>query len=213
MEVALTQIENGAQVLDVNLDDGLINGVSAMRKFLRTILSNPTIAAVPIMIDSSKFEVIETGLQNCQGKCIVNSISLKEGEEEFLKHATTIQKYGAAVIVMAFDEDGQAVGFEDRLRICRRAYKILTEKAGFRPEDIIFDLNVLTIATGLEEHSNYAKDFIRAAKVLKSEFPKIHISGGLSNLSFAFRGLNDLREAMHSVFLYHAIQNLSLIHI
>ena len=207
MAVAVKQIENGAQILDINLDDGLINGVFAMKKFLRLLLSNPSIAAVPIMIDSSKFEVIEVGLQNCQGKWIVNSISLKEGEEEFLHHAKIIQRYGAAVVIMAFDEAGQAVGFEDRLRIWRRAYKILTEEANFRPEDIIFDLNILTIATGLEEHNNYAKDYIKAAKVIKSEFPKVHISGGLSNLSFAFRGLNDLREAMHSVFLYHAIQN------
>ena len=159
------------------------------------------------MLSSSKFEVVEAGLKNCQGKCIVNSISLKEGEEEFLKQAKVISRYGGAVIVMAFDEKGQAVGIEDRIQICTRAYKLLIEKANFLPEDIIFDLNILTIATGMEEHNEYAKDFITAAKEVKKLCPGIHISGGLSNLSFSFRGLNDLREAMHSVFLYHAIQN------
>lgn len=178
-----------------------------MTKFLRMILSVPDIAAVPVMIDSSKFEVIEAGLKNCQGKCIINSISLKEGEEEFLRQAKIISKYGGAVIVMAFDEKGQAVGLEDRIRIWERAYKLLIEEANFLPEDIIFDLNILTIATGMEEHNEYAKDFITAAKEVKNLCPGIHISGGLSNLSFSFRGLNDLREAMHSVFLYHAIQN------
>lgn len=207
VDVALKQVESGAQILDINLDDGLINGVTAMTRYLRLLLANPDIASVPFMIDSSKFEVIEAGLKQCQGKCIVNSISLKEGEEEFLNHAKIVQKYGAAVIVMAFDEKGQAVEYDDRIAICKRAYKLLIEKANFLPEDIIFDLNILTIATGMDEHSNYAKDFIRAASQVKKECPGVHISGGLSNLSFSFRGLNELREAMHSVFLYHAIKN------
>jgi 5-methyltetrahydrofolate--homocysteine methyltransferase len=207
VEIAKQQIELGAQILDVNLDDGLINGVTAMTKFLRLIQAEPDIATVPIMIDSSKFSVIEAGLKNCQGKCIVNSISLKEGEEEFLHHAKIIQKYGAAAIIMAFDVKGQATGIEDRVRICSHAYDLLINQANFRPEDIIFDLNILTIATGMEEHNEYAKDYITATKVIKEVCPGVHISGGLSNLSFSFRGLNDLREAMHSVFLYHAIQN------
>lgn len=207
IDVALKQVESGAQILDVNVDDGMINGVVAMTKFLRLMLANPDIAAVPLMLDSSKFSVVEAGLQNSQGKCIVNSISLKEGEEEFLHNANIIQKYGGAVIVMAFDQQGQATGVDDRVRICKRAYKLLIEKANFRPEDIIFDLNILTIATGMDEHSDYAKNFIDAAKEVKKECPGVHISGGLSNLSFSFRGLSDLREAMHSVFLYHAIQN------
>lgn len=157
------------------------------------------------MIDSSKFEVIEAGLQNCQGKCVVNSISLKEGEEDFLHKARTILKYGAAVIVMAFDEEGQAASVERKVEICKRAYKLLTEVVEFPPEDIIFDLNILTIATGMSEHDNYALNFIEAAKIVRQECPHCHISGGLSNLSFSFRGLNDLREEMHSVFLYYAI--------
>lgn len=178
-----------------------------MTKFVRLALSDPDIAKVPVMVDSSKFEVIEAGLQNCQGKCVVNSISLKGGEEEFKAQARTIMLYGAAVIVMAFDEEGQAATAEDKIRICKRAYKILTEEVNFPPEDIIFDVNILTIATGMPEHDNYAVNFIEAAKVLRKECPGCHISGGLSNLSFGFRGLNDLREAMHAVFLYHAIQN------
>lgn len=207
VDVALKQIESGAQILDINVDDGLINGVTAMTKFVRLMLANSDIAAVPLMIDSSKFEVIEAGLKNSQGKCIVNSISLKEGEEEFLNHARVIRKFGAAAVVMAFDETGQATGFDDRVSICKRAYKLLIEEADFAPEDIIFDLNILTIATGMDEHNDYAKDFIRAAKEVKKECPGVHISGGLSNLSFSFRALSDLREAMHSVFLYHAIKN------
>jgi len=170
-------------------------------------LSDPDIAKVPIMVDSSKFEVIEAGLQNCQGKCIVNSISLKGGEEEFKAQAKKILIYGAAVVVMAFDEEGQAATADEKVRICKRAYKILTEECDFPPQDIIFDVNILTIATGLPEHDNYAVNFMEAAKVLRKECPGCHISGGLSNLSFGFRGLNDLREAMHAVFLYHAISN------
>ena len=207
ISIAKDQVENGAQILDINLDDGLIDGKAAMTKFVRMALSDPDIAKVPIMIDSSKFEVIEAGLQNCQGKCVVNSISLKGGEEEFIRHAQLIKQYGAAVIVMAFDEQGQAALAEDKIRICKRAFKLLTEKVHFQPQDIIFDVNILTIATGMAEHDNYAVNFIDAAKVLRQECPGCHISGGLSNLSFGFRGLNDLREAMHSVFLYHAIQN------
>lgn len=178
-----------------------------MTKFCRLALSDPEIAEVPIMVDSSKFEVIEAGLQNSQGKCIVNSISLKEGEEEFLKKARTVLKYGAALVVIAFDEEGQAADVEKKVRICERAYKLLTEKINFPPEDIIFDINILTIATGMSEHDNYARNFIEAAKLVREKCPHCHISGGLSNLSFGFRGLHELREQMHSVFLYHAIQN------
>ena len=206
--IAKDQVENGAQILDFNLDDGLIDGKKAMTKFVRLALSDPDIAKVPIMIDSSKFEVIEAGLQNCQGKCVVNSISLKGGEEEFKAQAKKILLYGAAVIVMAFDEEGQAATAADKIRICKRAYKILTsDEVKFPPQDIIFDVNILTIATGMSEHDNYAAEFIEAAKVLRAECPGCHISGGLSNLSFGFRGLNDLRESMHCVFLYHAIKN------
>lgn len=203
--VAKEQVENGAQILDINLDDGLIDGKKAMTRFIRMALSDPDIAKVPIMVDSSKFEVIEAGLQNCQGKCVVNSISLKGGEEEFIAHARKILVYGAAVVVMAFDEQGQAATVEDKVRICKRAYKILTETVDFPPQDIIFDVNILTIATGMSEHDNYAVNFIEASTIIRKECPGVHISGGLSNLSFGFRGLNDLREAMHCVFLYHAI--------
>eukprot|EP00357_Protocruzia_adherens_P031634 CAMPEP_0114982826 /NCGR_PEP_ID=MMETSP0216-20121206/6349_1 /TAXON_ID=223996 /ORGANISM="Protocruzia adherens, Strain Boccale" /LENGTH=1261 /DNA_ID=CAMNT_0002344719 /DNA_START=45 /DNA_END=3830 /DNA_ORIENTATION=+ len=206
VQIARDQVETGAQVIDVNLDDGLLDGVTAMRKFLRNALSDPEIASVPFMIDSSRFEIIETGLQNCQGKCIVNSISLKEGEEEFLRKGQMIKSYGAAVVVMAFDEQGQAASAADKIRICERSYKLLVEKIDFLPQDIIFDCNILTIATGMEEHNNYAVDFITATKWIKSNLPGCHVSGGLSNLSFGFRGLTELREAMHSVFLYHAIQ-------
>lgn len=177
-----------------------------MTRFVRMALSDPDIATVPIMIDSSKFEVIEAGLQNCQGKCIVNSISLKGGEDEFKAQARKIMLYGAAVIVMAFDEEGQAATAADKVRICKRAFNILTsDEIQFNPQDIIFDVNILTIATGMSEHDNYAAEFIEAAKALRQECPGCHISGGLSNLSFGFRGLTDLREAMHCVFLYHAI--------
>jgi 5-methyltetrahydrofolate--homocysteine methyltransferase len=203
--VAKKQVEDGAQILDFNLDDGLIDGVQAMTKFTRLALSDPDIASVPLMIDSSKWEVIEAGLQNCQGKAIVNSISLKEGEEDFLHKAREILKYGAGVVVMAFDENGQATELADKVAICERAYKLLTEKVNFPPQDIIFDTNILTIATGLPEHNNYAVNFIEASRMIRDRCPHVHISGGLSNLSFSFRGLNDLREAFHSVFLYHAI--------
>ena len=177
-----------------------------MTKFMRLLQSDPEIANVPMMVDSSKFEVIEAGLQNCQGKCIVNSISLKEGEEDFIHKAKIILKYGAGVVVMAFDEEGQATEIEMKLSIAKRAYNILVNQLNFPPEDIIFDLNILTIATGMKEHDPYGLNFIEATKLVRKECPHSHVSGGLSNLSFSFRGLNDLREEMHSVFLYHAIQ-------
>lgn len=206
IKVAKDQVQNGAQILDINLDEGLIDGKQAMTKFMRLLQSDPEIANVPMMIDSSKFEVIEAGLQNAQGKCIVNSISLKEGEADFLAKAKTILRYGAAVVVMAFDEQGQATDADEKVSISKRAYKILTEQVGFPPEDIIFDLNILTIATGMKEHDTYAVEFINATERVRKECPHCHVSGGLSNLSFSFRGLNDLREAMHTVFLYYAIQ-------
>lgn len=202
--IAKLQVENGAQILDFNLDDGMIDGKQAMTRFVRMALSDPEIASVPLMIDSSKFEVIEAGLQNSQGKCIVNSISLKEGEIDFLAKAKTILRYGAAVVVMAFDENGQATDVETKVIICERAYKLLTN-LGFPPQDIIFDLNILTIATGMPEHDNYAVNFIEAAEIVRKKCRHCSISGGLSNLSFSFRGLDDLREAFHSVFLYYAI--------
>jgi len=207
LTVARQQVENGAQILDVNMDEGLIDSEAAMDKFLRLIVSEPDISKVPIMIDSSKWSVIETGLKNIQGKGIVNSISLKEGEEEFIHHAQLVKKYGAAVIVMAFDEKGQADTFQRKVDICNRAYQILTEQVGIRPEDIIFDPNIFAVATGIEEHNQYGKAFIDAAKRIKEKMPRVHISGGVSNLSFSFRGNNAVREAMHSCFLYHAIQH------
>ena len=204
--VALKQVEEGAQVLDINMDDGLLDGASAMRKFLNLIQSDPDICKVPIMVDSSKFHIIEAGLQCVQGKCIVNSISLKGGEEEFIKQAKTVLRYGAAVVVMAFDEEGQAATKEDKIRICQRAYKILVETVGFPCHDIIFDPNILTICTGMEEHNNYGVDFIEATRIIKETCPGSKISGGLSNLSFSFRGLEEIRESIHSVFLFHAIK-------
>jgi 5-methyltetrahydrofolate--homocysteine methyltransferase len=204
--VARDQVDNGAQILDVNMDDGMIDGVEAMTTFLNLIGAEPDIARIPIMIDSSKWEIIEAGLKCVQGKAVVNSISLKEGEDEFLHHANLIKKYGAAVVVMAFDEKGQADTFERRIEICERAYKLLTEKINFAPEDIIFDPNILAIATGIEEHNNYAVDFINATKWIKENLPYAKVSGGVSNLSFSFRGNNPVREAIHSVFLYHAIK-------
>lgn len=206
LSIARKQVEDGALVLDVNMDDGLLDTVSEMRTFLNLIASEPEIARVPIMIDSSKWEVIEEGLKCVQGKCVVNSISLKEGEEVFLEHARAVRCYGAAVIVMAFDEKGQADTYERRIEICGRAYRLLTEVVGFNPCDIIFDPNVLAVATGIEEHNNYAVDFIRATAWIRANLPGAHVSGGVSNLSFSFRGNNYIREAMHAVFLYHAIQ-------
>ena len=203
--IARKQVVDGALVIDVNMDDGLLDARSEMVNFLNIIASEPDIAKVPVMIDSSKWDVITAGLQCVQGKCIVNSISLKEGEDVFLSHARDVLRYGAAVVVMCFDEVGQATTFERRIEIAERAYRLLTEKVGMNPLDIIFDPNVLAIATGMEEHDNYAVDFIRAVEWIKTNLPGAHVSGGVSNLSFSFRGNNYIREAMHSVFLYHAI--------
>ena len=204
--IARKQVADGALVIDVNMDDGLLDAREEMRTFLNIIASEPDIAKVPVMIDSSKWDVITAGLQCVQGKSIVNSISLKEGEEVFLSHARDVMRYGAAVVVMCFDEKGQATTYERRIEIAGRAYRLLTEKVGMNPLDIIFDPNVLAIATGMEEHDNYAVDFIRATEWIKQNLPGAHISGGVSNLSFSFRGNNYIREAMHAVFLYHAIQ-------
>lgn len=206
LSIARQQVENGAQIIDVNMDDAMLDSVHAMTQFLNLVMSEPDIARVPIMIDSSKFEVIEAGLKCVQGKSIVNSISLKAGEEEFLYQAKTIRKYGAAVVVMAFDETGQADTTERKVEICHRAFKLLTEKAQFPPEDIIFDPNIFAIGTGIKEHDRYALNFIEAAQQIKKLHPEVKISGGVSNVSFAFRGNDRIREAMHSVFLYHAIQ-------
>ena len=206
LDIAREQVEGGAQIIDVNMDDGLIDGKEVMVKFLNLIVAEPDIARVPIMIDSSKWEIIEAGLQVVQGKCVVNSISLKEGEEEFIKHAKLIRRYGAAVIVMAFDEVGQADNYERRLEITKRSYDILVDKVGFPPEDIIFDLNIFPVATGMDEHKLNALDFIKATAWVKENLPFCSVSGGVSNVSFSFRGNNPVREAMHSVFLYHAIK-------
>uniref|UniRef100_A0ABK0LMP9 Methionine synthase n=1 Tax=Rattus norvegicus TaxID=10116 RepID=A0ABK0LMP9_RAT len=206
LSVAKVQVEMGAQVLDINMDDGMLDGPSAMTKFCNFIASEPDIAKVPLCIDSSNFAVIEAGLKCCQGKCIVNSISLKEGEEDFLEKARKIKKFGAAVVVMAFDEEGQATETDVKVSVCTRAYHLLVEKVGFNPNDIIFDPNILTIGTGMEEHNLYAINFIHATRVIKETLPGVRISGGLSNLSFAFRGMDAIREAMHGVFLYHAIK-------
>ncbi|HXW22592.1 MAG TPA: dihydropteroate synthase, partial [Rhodomicrobium sp.] len=204
--VAREQAESGANVLDVNMDEGLLDSEKAMTTFLNLIASEPDISRVPVMIDSSKWAVIEAGLKCVQGKAIVNSISLKEGEALFLDHARKILRYGAAAVVMAFDETGQAETAERKFAICKRAYKLLTERVGFAPEDIIFDPNIFAVATGIEEHNNYAVAFIEAARRIRSELPHAHVSGGVSNLSFAFRGNEPVRQAMHTVFLYHAIQ-------
>ena len=207
LQVALNQVEGGAQIIDINMDDGMIDGKESISKFLNLVASDPDISRVPIMIDSSKWEIIEEGLKHVQGKGIVNSISLKEGEEIFIKQAKKVMRYGAAVVVMAFDENGQAVNYEDKIRICRRAYEILTQKVGFPSQDIIFDPNILTVATGIEEHNNYAVDFFKATKWIKENLPNAKVSGGVSNVSFSFRGNNIIREAMHSAFLFHAIKN------
>lgn len=207
LSVAREQVEGGAQVIDVNMDEGMIDGKEAMMKFLHLIASEPDIARVPVMIDSSKWEIIEAGLKCIQGKGIVNSISLKGGEEEFIRQANLVREYGAAVIVMAFDEVGQADSYERRIEICERAYKILTQQVGFPPEDIIFDPNIFPVGTGMEEHRKNAIDFFRATKWIKENLPHAHVSGGVSNVSFSFRGNNTVREAMHSAFLYHGIQH------
>ena len=203
--IARQQVENGANVIDICMDEGMIDGVAAMSRFLQLLASEPEVAKVPFMVDSSKWEVIEAGLKCLQGKGIVNSISLKEGEEKFRHNASTVLKYGAAVVVMAFDESGQAATYEDKIRICRRAYRILVDEVGFPPEDIVFDPNILTVATGMEEHNNYAVDFINATRWIKANLPHAKVSGGVSNISFSFRGNNKVREAMHAAFLYHAI--------
>ncbi|MEL6759029.1 MAG: methionine synthase [Myxococcota bacterium] len=204
--IARQQVENGANIVDVCMDEGMIDGVFAMRRFLALLASEPEVAAVPIMVDSSQWQVVEAGLQCLQGKGIVNSISLKEGEETFRKRARTIRRYGAAAVVMAFDEEGQAAELKDKIRICERAYRILVDEVGFPPEDIIFDPNVLTVATGMEEHNNYGVDFIEATRWIKQNLPHAKVSGGVSNISFSFRGNNRVREAMHSAFLFHAIK-------
>ena len=204
--IARKQVEDGALVIDVNMDDGLLDAKEEMKTFLNLVMSDPDIARVPIMIDSSKWEVIEAGLKCLQGKSIVNSISLKEGEEKFIERARMIKRLGAATVVMAFDEQGQADTYQRKIEVCERAYRILTSRVGFNPHDIIFDPNVLSVATGIEEHNNYAVDFIRATGWIKQNLPGAHVSGGVSNLSFSFRGNNYIREAMHAVFLYHAIQ-------
>jgi len=206
LSIARQQVEGGAQIIDVNMDDALLDGEKAMTTFLNLLQSEPDIARIPVMIDSSKFSIIEAGLKCVQGKCIVNSISLKEGEEKFLHQAFICKAYGASVIVMAFDEQGQADTLERRITICDRAYKILTEQVGFKPQDIIFDPNIFAVATGIEEHNNYAVDFIEATRLIKERMPLSKVSGGVSNVSFAFRGNDAVREAIHAVFLYHAIK-------
>src|ERR687893_562041 len=204
LEVAAEQVENGAQIIDVNMDEGMLEGEEAMIDFLNLVAAEPDISRVPVMIDSSKWSIVEAGLKRVQGKAVVNSISMKEGEEEFVRQAKLLKNYGAAVIVMAFDEEGQADTKERKVEICTRAYKILTEDIGFPPEDIIFDPNVFAIATGMEEHNGYGVAFIEGARWIRKNLPHTHISGGVSNLSFAFRGNEAVREAMHAVFLYHA---------
>ena len=205
VSVARQQVENGANVLDICMDEGMIDGVAAMTRYLQLLASEPEVAKVPFMVDSSKWDVIEAGLKCLQGKGIVNSISLKEGEEAFRRNARKVLKYGAAVVVMAFDEQGQAATYEEKIRICERAYRMLVDEVGVPPEDIIFDPNILTVATGMEEHNNYAVDFINATRWIKRNLPHAKVSGGVSNISFSFRGNNKVREAMHSAFLYHAI--------
>ncbi|ROI04911.1 methionine synthase [Kaistella haifensis] len=206
LDIARHQVEGGAQILDVNFDDGLLDGKAAMVKFLNLIASEPDISRIPIMIDSSKWEILEAGLQVVQGKCVVNSISLKGGEEEFKNQAKKIKRYGAAVIVMAFDEEGQADNYDRRIQICKRSYDILVNEIGFPSEDVIFDLNIFPVATGMEEHRRNALDFIEATKWVRENLPNVSVSGGVSNVSFSFRGNDNVREAMHSVFLYHAIK-------
>jgi len=205
VSIARQQVENGANVIDICMDEGMIDGVTAMSRYLQLLASEPEVAKVPFMVDSSKWEVIEAGLKCLQGKGIVNSISLKEGEAKFRENARKVLKYGAAVVVMAFDEQGQAATYEEKIRICERAYRMLVDEVGFPPEDIIFDPNILTVATGMEEHNNYALDFINATHWIKQNLPHAKVSGGVSNISFSFRGNNKVREAMHSAFLYHAI--------
>ena len=206
LSVAREQVEGGAQIIDINMDEGMIDGKEAMVKFLNLIAAEPDIARVPIMIDSSKWEIIEAGLKCIQGKGVVNSISLKEGEDVFLAQAKKIKNYGAAVVVMAFDEKGQADNYERRIEICERSYRLLVDEVNFNPHDIIFDPNIFPVATGMEEHNNNALDFFNATKWIRENLPGANVSGGVSNVSFSFRGNDKVREAMHSAFLYHAIQ-------
>ena len=206
LEIARQQVASGANIIDVNVDEALIDGEATMVKFLNLIAAEPDITRVPVMIDSSKWSVLEAGLQCLQGKGIVNSISLKEGEAEFLRRARLLRRYGAAAVVMAFDEQGQAASRDDKVRICTRAYRLLVDQVGFPAEDIVFDPNVLTVATGMEEHNRYALDFFEATKIIKDTLPHARVSGGISNVSFSFRGNNPVREAMHTAFLYHAIR-------
>merc|ERR1711871_1684760 len=205
MDIAKQQVVDGAHVIDINVDDGMLDGLAAMQKFVKIAVTEPEVAKVPFMLDASKFDIVMAGLKWCQGKPIVNSISLKVGEELFKEHATLLKKHGAAVVVMAFDEEGQAATESEKMRICKRSYDILVDKVKFPPEDIIFDPNALTIGTGMEEHANYGIDFIRACKTIKEQCPYVKISGGISNLSFGFRGVNKIRESIHSVFLTEAI--------
>ena len=207
LSIAKMQVENGAQILDINMDEGMLDGVSAMTRFCNLISSEPDIAKVPLCIDSSNFAVIEAGLKTSQGKCVVNSISLKGGEADFIHKAKIIRRFGGAVVVMAFDEKGQAADRDRKVEICQRSFRVLVDKVGFNPNDIIFDPNILTIATGIEEHNNYGKDFIEATALIKRICQGCRVSGGVSNFSFSFRGKEFIREAMHSVFLYHAIKN------
>merc|ERR1719498_1335890 len=204
LEIAKKQVEQGAHVIDINMDDGLIDAHAAVTKFVNLLVAEPEASKVPFMIDSSKFEVVEAGLKCSQGKCIVNSISLKEGEEEFIRRAQVVKRHGAAVVVMAFDETGQAADEKQKVSMCQRAYKILVEKVGFDPQDIIFDPNILTVGTGLAEHNNYALDFINATREIKRTCPGCKISGGVSNLAFSFRGNEPIRRCFHSAFLHHA---------
>jgi len=206
VEVARQQVQNGAQIIDVNMDEAMLDSKAAMVRFLHLIAGEPDISRVPLMIDSSKWDVIEAGLKCVQGKPIVNSISLKEGEAEFVRQARLVRRYGAAAIVMAFDEKGQADSFERKVQICQRAYDLLTRKVDFPPEDIVFDPNIFAIATGIEEHNNYAVDFIEATRWIRQHLPYAKVSGGVSNVSFSFRGNDPVREAIHTVFLYHAIR-------
>merc|ERR1740138_168935 len=204
LEIAVKQVAQGAHVIDINMDDGLIDSISAMTKFVNLLVTEPDASKAPFMIDSSKFHVVEAGLKCSQGKCIVNSISLKEGEEEFFRRAKIVKRHGAAVVVMAFDESGQAASEQEKVSMCQRAYKILVEKVGYDPQDIIFDPNILTIGTGMVEHNNYGVDFINATREIKRTCPGCKISGGVSNLAFSFRGNEPVRRAFHSAFLYHA---------
>ncbi|CAN0488781.1 unnamed protein product, partial [Discosporangium mesarthrocarpum] len=206
LDVARQQVANGAQIIDINMDEGLIDSEAVMVRFLNLLAAEPDISRVPVMIDSSKWSVIEAGLRCVQGKGVVNSISMKEGAEAFLEQAKRVRWYGAAVVVMAFDEDGQADTADRKVEICTKSYDLLVNQAGFAPQDIIFDPNIFAVATGIEEHNNYAVDFIEATDRIKQTLPHVHVSGGLSNISFSFRGNDPVREAMHSAFLYHAIR-------